>query len=46
MADVLGEYIQQRSVVQECVQLLAARQELWEPLPDVTGALAVSPSGL
>lgn len=34
-ADVLGEDTQQCFVVQECVQPLAVRQELWEPLPDV-----------
>lgn len=36
MADVLGEDTQQCAVAQECTCLLAARQELWEPLPDVT----------
>lgn len=35
MADVLGEGPQQCSVVQECMQLLAAGQEPWEPLPDI-----------
>lgn len=35
MADVLGEGPQQCSMVQECMRPLAARQEPWEPLPDV-----------
>lgn len=35
MADVLGEGPQQCCTVQEHVQLLAARQEPWGPLPDI-----------
>lgn len=38
MADVLRGDTQQCAEAQECTCLhLAARQELWEPLPDVTG---------
>lgn len=35
MADVLREDTPQCSLVQERVGLLAVRQELWDPLPDV-----------